>query len=54
MEVALPSLKANTAGGLRNDALCFTNEASEARLKVLFRWAKGQCVSSGGSPHIET
>jgi hypothetical protein len=37
MEVDLPSLKPNTAGGPRNDAVCFANEASEARLRALFR-----------------
>jgi hypothetical protein len=46
MEVDLPCLEPNTAGGPRSDAVCFTNEASEARLRALVRWTKGQCVSS--------
>jgi hypothetical protein len=51
MEVDLPIPQAKTPLEVpRNGAVCFTNEASEARLRALFRWAKGQCVSSGGFP----
>jgi hypothetical protein len=51
MEVDLPIPQAKTPLEVpRNGAVCFTNEASEAWLRALFRWTKGQCVSSGGFP----
>jgi hypothetical protein len=51
----MPSLKPNTAGGPRNnDALCFTNEASEARRSALFRLGEGSlCFFWGVSPILK-